>query len=101
MMLKVMDKKFLQTDIGLLEWDAYDKTGERQLNWKNLTQGCRVGLVSPIGFKVNFKADPIFQSASWFFFIIPKSIFTSIFEIKIYEKKFLPPKKISFSKADF
>ena len=32
MMLKVMDKKFLQTDIGWLEWDTYDKTGECQLN---------------------------------------------------------------------
>ena len=46
------------------------------------------------------RRDPIFESASWFFVIILKFIFTSIFEIKIHEKKFLDTKKISFSKAD-
>ena len=39
------------------------------------------------------KADAIFYSAAWFFFIILKFIFTSIFEIKIHEKKFLDTKK--------
>ena len=43
------------------------------------------------------RGNPIFESSAWFFVIILKSIF----EIKIHEKKFLPPKKISFSKADF
>lgn len=28
MMLKVVEKKFMQTDIGWKEWDAFDKTGE-------------------------------------------------------------------------
>ena len=34
------------------------------------------------------------------FFIILKFIFTPIFEIKIYEKKFLDAKNISFSKSE-
>ena len=41
------------------------------------------------------------SQAAWFFVIILKFIFTSIFEIKIHGKKFLDTKKISFSKADF
>ena len=65
--------------------------------WKTLTidiasdlswlRGCRVRLVSPIGAKKDFKGDSIFESAAWFFLIILKFIFTSIFEIKIHEKK--------------
>ena len=47
------------------------------------------------------RRDPIFESSAWFFVIILKFIFTSIFEIKIHEKKFLDTKKISFLKADF
>ena len=47
------------------------------------------------------RGNPIFESSAWFFVIILKFIFTSIFEIKIHEKKFLDTKKISFSKADF
>ena len=61
----------------------------------------RVGLVSPIGSKIDFKGDPIFESAAWFFVIILKLILTPIFEIKVHEKKFLDTKKISFSKPDF
>ena len=57
--------------------------------------------MSPIGSKIDSKGDPIFESAARFFFIILKFISTSIFEIKIDEKKFLDTKKISFSKADF
>ena len=34
-----------------------------------------------------FMGDPIFESAAWIFFIILKFIFTSIFEIKVHEKK--------------
>ena len=67
----------------------------------NLTElpGCRVWLVSPIGSKIDFKRDPIFESAIWVFVIILKFIFTLIFEIKIHEK--IPwYQKISFSKAD-
>ena len=51
--------------------------------------------MSPIGSKIDFKGDPIFESAVIFFVIILKFIFTSIFEIKIHEKKFLETKKIS------
>ena len=47
------------------------------------------------------RGDSIFESAAWFFIIILKFIFTSIFEIKIHEKKILDTKKISFLKADF
>ena len=57
--------------------------------------------MSPIGSKIDFKGDPIFESTAWFFVIILKFISTSIFEIKIHEKKFLDTKKNSFSKADF
>ena len=39
------------------------------------------------------RGDPIRDSAAWFFVIILKYIFTSIFEIKIHEKKFLDIKK--------
>ena len=47
------------------------------------------------------REDRIFESAAWFFVIILKLIFTSIFEINIHEEKFLHTKKISFSEADF
>ena len=57
--------------------------------------------MSPIGSKIDFKGDPIFESAAWFFVIIIEFIFTSIFEIKIYEKKIPDTKKFSFSRADF
>ena len=42
--------------------------------------------MSPNGSKIDFKGDPIFESAVWFFVIILEFIFTSIFEIKIHEK---------------
>ena len=44
--------------------------------------------MSSIGSKIDFKGDPIFESAASFFVIILKFIFTSIFEIEIHEKKF-------------
>ena len=53
-----------------------------------------MGLVSPIGSKIDFKRDPIFESAAWFFVIILKFIFTSNFEIEIYEKNSFTPKKL-------
>ena len=62
--------------------------------------GCRVGLVSPNGSKIDFKGAS-FLKASRFFVVILKFIFKSIFEIKITKKKFLDTKKISFSKAYF
>ena len=46
-----------------------------------------MGLESPIGSKINFSGELIFESAAWFFVIILKFIFTPIFEIKIHEKK--------------
>ena len=47
------------------------------------------------------RGNPICVSAAWFFDIILEFTLTSIFEIKIHEKKFLETKKISFSKTDF
>ena len=47
------------------------------------------------------RGDPIFESAAEFFIIILKFISTSIFEIKIHEKKFRDTKKILFTKVDF
>ena len=47
------------------------------------------------------RGNPIRESAAWFFVIILKYIFTSIFEIKFHEKKFLDIKNILFSKANF
>ena len=53
------------------------------------------------GFKIDFVRNLISGSAAWFFVIIRKFIFTPVSEIKIHEKKFLDPKKNSFSKVDF
>ena len=53
----------------------------------------------PTALKAIFRGGPIFKSASWFFVIILKFIFTLIFEIKFHEKN---PwhQKISFLKAE-
>ena len=58
--------------------------------------GYRVGPASQIGSKIDFKGDPIFESAAWFFVIILKYIFTSIFETKIHVKNSLRPKNFIF-----
>ena len=50
----------------------------------------------PYSFEIDFLGNPTSGSASWFFVIILKLIFSSIFEIKIHAKKFLDTKKISF-----
>ena len=55
----------------------------------------------PYGFEIDFVRSPISGSAVWFFVIILKSIFTLIFEMKIYEKKFLDTKKIHFRSPIF
>ena len=60
-----------------------------------------MAVARPYGFEIDFVRNPISGSAAWFFVIILKFIFTLIFEIKLYEKKFLDIKKISFSKSDF
>ena len=52
-------------------------------------------------FEFDFARNPIPGSATWFFIIILKLIFTAIFEIKNKVKQFLGTKKISFSKPDF
>ena len=52
--------------------------------------------MSPIGAKIDFKGDPIFEWAAWFFVIILQFIFTYIFEIEIPEKNFLDTKKFIF-----
>ena len=54
------------------------------------------GWTRPIGSKIDFTGDPIFESARWFFIFILKFIFTSIFEIKIHEKNSLTRKKFHF-----
>ena len=56
--------------------------------------------MSSIGSNIDFLGDPIFESATRFFVIILKFIFTPIFAIKIHEKKFLDTKIISFSKVN-
>ena len=58
-----------------------------------LTPRLSGGTREPIGSKIDFKGDPIFETAPWFFVIILKFIFTFIFEIKINEKNFLTSKK--------
>ena len=45
-----------------------------------------MGIVSLIGSEIDFMGNPILESAAWFFVIILKFIFTSIFEIQIHEK---------------
>ena len=65
------------------------------------SQACGMAVKRPYGFEMDFLRSPDSGSAAWFFVIILKFIFTPIFEIKIYEEKFLDIKKISFSKADF
>ena len=69
---------------------------------KNVLYSQAVGMDSwvPSALKSILREDPIFESAARCFVIILKFIFTSIFEIKIHEKKFLDTKKNSFSKAD-
>ena len=57
--------------------------------------------MSPIGSKIDFKGDPIFELAARFFVIILKFIFTFIFEIKIHEKNSLTPKKFHFRRPIF
>ena len=59
-----------------------------------------MAVARPYGFEIDFVTNPIFVAAAWFFIIILKFIFSSIFEIKI-RKKFLDTKQISFSEADF
>ena len=47
------------------------------------------------------RVDPIFESTAWFFATILKFIFTSIFEVKIYEKKSLLSKKFHLQRPIF
>ena len=72
------------------------------LNFKRFnSQAGGMAVARPYDFKVDFVRNLISGSATWFFVIILKFIFTPIFEIKIYGKKFLDTQKISFSKPDF
>ena len=54
-----------------------------------------MAVARPNGFEIDFVRNPISGSASKFFVFILKFIFTLIFEIKIFEKKFLFTKIIS------
>ena len=53
------------------------------------------------GFEIDFVRNPISESAALFFVFILKFIFTAIFEIKIYEKNSLTPKKFHFRSPIF
>ena len=53
-----------------------------------------MAVAPPYGFEIDFVRNPISGSAVGFFVLILKFISTSIFEIKIYEKKFHDTKKI-------
>ena len=52
-----------------------------------------MGLVSPIGSKIDFMGDPFFESAAWFFVLILKFILTPIFQIQIHENNSLTKKQ--------
>ena len=60
-----------------------------------------MAVAQPLDFEINCARNPIFGSAAWFFIITLKFIFTPIFEIKIYEKNSLTPKKIHFRSLIF
>ena len=55
-----------------------------------------VAVAQPLCFEIDFARNPFSASAAWFFVIILKFIFTAIFEIKFYVKKFLGTKKFHF-----
>ena len=50
----------------------------------------------PYRFKIDFVSNPISGSATWFFVLTLKFIFTPIFEIKIYEKNPWQQKNFNF-----
>ena len=58
-----------------------------------------MAVARPYGSKIDFMRNPIFGSAARFFVFILKFIFALIYELKIFEKKILDTKIISFSKA--
>ena len=76
-----------------------------RISWNSLKivdcHAVGMAVAQPLDFEIDFARNPISGSAAWFFVIILKFIFTDIFEIKNYVKKFLGTKKISFSKPDF
>ena len=45
-----------------------------------------IGVARPYGFELDFVRNLISWSAVWFFVVILRFTFTSIFEIEIYEK---------------
>ena len=55
-----------------------------------------IAIARPYRFEIDFMRNPISGSASWFFVIVLKFLFTPIFEIKIYTKKFLDTKNFIF-----
>ena len=60
-----------------------------------------MAVAQPSDFEIDFARNTISGSAARFFVIIVKFIFTAIFEIKNYLKKFLGTKINLFSKPDF
>ena len=75
----------------------FDATILRQTNSRAV--GMAVAL--PYGFQIDFVRNPISGSASWFFIIILKFIFTPILEIKIHTKKFFDTKNFHFRSPIF
>ena len=55
-----------------------------------------VAVAQSLSFEIDIARNPFSASAAWFFVIILKFIFTAIFEIKFYVKKFLGTKKFHF-----
>ena len=69
--------------------------------WLLNSHASGMAVARPYSFEIEFVINCITETAAWFFVIILKFIFTRIYEIKIYEKKFLDTKKKFILKADF
>ena len=85
--------------------EVLDLTGLKvySASYSNIFNSQAVGMDSWVhsALKSILRGDPIFESSAWFFVIILKFIFTSIFEIKIHEKNSLIPKKFHFRRPIF
>ena len=53
-----------------------------------------MAVAQPYGFEIDFVRNPFSGSASWFFVIILKFLFTPIFEIIIHAKNSVAPKNL-------
>ena len=78
--------KILSQNIKESEYKKYHFFGIFQSNWQCQFNSQAVGLDFWSALKSIFSGDSIFESAAWFFVIILKFIFKSIFGIKIHGK---------------